>query len=114
MGIAHVRGKVHEFFLVPTLAAPAMMDCCMVYDTVCWHAFTLVLLNFVPPTSAQHCWEVWATGLLNISGVHLCHCYAMATEPYKVTLLTDLPEAMQRPHSMEPFHAFAAFATDGP
>ncbi len=38
----------------------------------------------------------------------------MATASYKVTLLTDVPEHMHRPHSMAPFHAFAPYATDGP
>ncbi len=38
----------------------------------------------------------------------------MATASYKVTLLTEVPEALQRPSSMASFHAFAPYATEGP
>ncbi len=38
----------------------------------------------------------------------------MAAISYEVTLLTEVPEVLQRPRSMDSFHAFAPYATEGP
>ncbi len=59
---------------------------------------------------------MWKFGLVYLTNkqVPQLHCYAMPTNSYKVTLLTELPEALRRPHTMDTFHAFAPYATDGP
>ena len=38
----------------------------------------------------------------------------MAPELYTATLLTELPDTMQRPAAMADFHAYAPYTTDGP
>ncbi len=38
----------------------------------------------------------------------------MAPELYKATLLTELPDTMQRPASVAAFYTYAPYATDGP